>query len=156
MVNKDSSVNILKWLCYIPGPKDTIWAGGYYKLILDFTHGYPVRPPKCIFHPVPPHPNIYPSGTVCLSILNEEEDWRPHFSIRQILLGIQKLLADKPNINSPAQQIALSDYKNNLKLYEQKAKTFALKSTMAQNAPETKKELSTSKPGSQTSKKSAK
>jgi ubiquitin-conjugating enzyme E2 I len=57
-----------------------------------------------VFKPVLPHPNIYPSGTVCLSILNEEEDWKPHITIRQILLGIQKLLKDEPNIDSPAQQ----------------------------------------------------
>lgn len=55
------------------------------------------------FSPVLPHPNIYPSGTVCLSILNEEEDWKPAISVKQILLGIQKLLKDEPNINSPAQ-----------------------------------------------------
>lgn len=51
-----------------------------------------------------PHPNIYPSGTVCLSILNEEEDWKPHITVKQILTGIQKLLKDEPNIDSPAQQ----------------------------------------------------
>ena len=60
-----------------------------------------------------PHPNIYPSGfkwlvnelkkgTVCLSILNEEEDWKSNISVKQILLGIQKLLKDEPNIESPA------------------------------------------------------
>jgi ubiquitin-conjugating enzyme E2 I len=48
------------------------------------------------------HPNIYPSGTVCLSILNEDEDWKPSLTIPQILLGIQDLL-DNPNPNSPAQ-----------------------------------------------------
>ena len=35
------------------------------------------------------HPNIYPSGTVCLSILNEEEGWRPSITVKQILLGVQ-------------------------------------------------------------------
>ena len=60
-----------------------------------------------------PHPNIYPSGTVCLSILNEEEDWKPHITVKQILLGIQKLLKDEPNIESPAQQEPLTLYKNN-------------------------------------------
>lgn len=30
------------------------------------------------------HPNIYPSGTVCLSILNEAEDWRPAITIKQV------------------------------------------------------------------------
>ncbi len=55
------------------------------------------------FKPLLPHPNIYPSGTVCLSILNEEEDWKSSISIKQILMGIQKLLKEEPNIQSPAQ-----------------------------------------------------
>ena len=35
---------------------------------------------------VPPlfHPNVYPSGTVCLSILNEDEAWKPGISIKQV------------------------------------------------------------------------
>lgn len=70
---------------------------------MDFPNDYPLRPPKCQFRPVIPHPNIYPSGTVCLSILNEEEDWKSSISIKQILTGIQKLLKDEPNIQSPAQ-----------------------------------------------------
>lgn len=55
------------------------------------------------FKPVLPHPNIYPSGTVCLSILNDEEDWKSSITIKQILLGVQKLIKNEPNIESPAQ-----------------------------------------------------
>ena len=51
------------------------------------------------------HPNVYPSGTICLSILNEEEGWRPAITIKQILVGIQDLL-DEPNPDSPAQSEA--------------------------------------------------
>ena len=29
------------------------------------------------------------AGTVCLSLLDEEKDWRPAVTIKQILLGIQ-------------------------------------------------------------------
>lgn len=81
-----------------------------------------------MFKPVIPHPNVYPSGTVCLSILNEEEDWKPHITVRQILMGIQKLLKDEPNINSPAQQEPLNLYKNNREQYLQKVRTFATNS----------------------------
>jgi Ubiquitin-protein ligase len=63
------------------------------------------------FKPVLPHPNVYPSGTVCLSILNDEEDWKPNISIKTILLGIQKLLKDEPNIHSPAQYDPCALYK---------------------------------------------
>jgi len=84
------------------------------------------RPPKCVFKPVLPHPNIYPSGTVCLSILNDEEDWKPHITVRQILTGIQQLLADEPNINSPAQQEPLALYKSNRDEYNKRVRLFAL------------------------------
>ena len=94
LTNPDSSLDLTRWHCEIPGPKDTPWEGGVYALTMDFTHDYPVRPPKCVFKPVIPHPNVYPSGTVCLSILNEEEDWKPHITVVQILLGVQKLLKD--------------------------------------------------------------
>jgi ubiquitin-conjugating enzyme E2 I len=72
---------------------------------------------------VPPlfHPNVYPSGTVCLSILNEEEGWRPAITIKEILLGIQSLL-DEPNPESPAQADAFNLFKKDRAAYEKKVK----------------------------------
>jgi ubiquitin-conjugating enzyme E2 I len=72
---------------------------------MEFSEDYPHKPPKCKFPPGFFHPNIYPSGTVCLSILNEEEAWKPGITIKQILLGVQDLL-DSPNPLSPAQEDA--------------------------------------------------
>lgn len=100
--NLDGSLDMFKWECGIPGKDGTIWEGYTYKLVMDFSDEFPSKPPKCKFKKVLFHPNIYPSGTVCLSILNEDEDWRPSITIRQILLGIQDLL-DNPNSASPAQ-----------------------------------------------------
>lgn len=67
----------------------SLWEGGEYCLTMEFSEEYPSKPPKCKFTPVLFHPNVYPSGTVCLSILNEDEDWKPSITIKQILLGIQ-------------------------------------------------------------------
>jgi ubiquitin-protein ligase len=50
----------------------TDWEGGYFPLTLNFSEDYPSKPPKCKFPPGFFHPNVYPSGTVCLSILNED------------------------------------------------------------------------------------
>ncbi|ELK30133.1 SUMO-conjugating enzyme UBC9-A [Myotis davidii] len=61
------------------------------------------------FEPPLFHPNVYPSGTVCLSILEEDKDWRPAITIKQILLGIQELL-NEPNIQDPAQAEAYTIY----------------------------------------------
>lgn len=73
---------------------------------------------------VPPlfHPNVYPSGTVCLSILNEEEGWKPAITIKEILLGIQSLL-DEPNPESPAQADAFNLFKKDRAAYEKKVRS---------------------------------
>ncbi|KAJ3073053.1 E2 SUMO-conjugating protein ubc9 [Podochytrium sp. JEL0797] len=70
-------------------------------------------------------PNIYPSGTVCLSIVNEEQDWKPAMTVKQILLGIQDLPND-PNLNSPAQSDAYMLLKKYKVAYEKRIKQQAL------------------------------
>lgn len=109
------------WECVIPGPKGSPWEGGFYKLKLEFPKEYPLYPPRCVFHKKLFHPNIYPSGAVCLSILNEEEDWRASFRVKDILVGIQQLLAN-PNPKSPAQKEAYTTYIKNKKEYEEKVR----------------------------------
>ena len=54
---------------------------------------------------VPPlfHPNVYPCGKVCLSILNVEGGWKPGISVLTILSGIQDLLQNH-NLDDPAQR----------------------------------------------------
>ena len=72
--SKDGAVNLLKWECQIPGKSGTLWDTGFYPLTMEFSEDYPSKPPKCRFPAGFFHPNIYPSGTVCLSILNEDGD----------------------------------------------------------------------------------
>jgi len=50
------------------------------------------------------------TGAVCLSILDENKDWLPSISIKQILKGIQYLLIE-PNISDPAQKDAYLVYR---------------------------------------------
>jgi len=98
----DGTVNLMIWQCTIPGKQGTDWEGGYFPLTLHFSEDYPSKPPKCKFPQGFFHPNVYPSGTVCLSILNEDSGWRPAITVKQILVGIQDLL-DQPNPADPAQ-----------------------------------------------------
>nr|CAD7405796.1 unnamed protein product [Timema cristinae] len=109
MKTSDGGLNLMNWECAIPGKKSTPWEGGLYKLRMIFKEDYPSSPPKCKFEPPLFHPNVYPSGTVCLSLLDEEKDWRPAITIKQILLGIQDLL-NEPNIKDPAQAEAYTIY----------------------------------------------
>lgn len=122
--NEDGGLNLFKWECSIPGPKNSPWEGGNYKITLDFPPEYPVLPPRCVFEKKLFHPNIYPSGAVCLSIINEDEDWRSALKVKDILLGIQKLLG-APNEKSPAQREAYECYVKDRQAYISKVKAQA-------------------------------
>ncbi|KAI8364645.1 ubiquitin-conjugating enzyme/RWD-like protein [Radiomyces spectabilis] len=116
----------MTWTCGIPGKDSTPWENAVYKVILLFPEDYPSKPPKCKFDPPLFHPNVYPSGTVCLSILNEDEGWKPAITVKQILLGIQDLLND-PNPESPAQQDAYMLFRKDKKEYERRVRAQAAK-----------------------------
>eukprot|EP00299_Pterocystis_sp_00344_P009718 c4179_g1_i2.p1 GENE.c4179_g1_i2~~c4179_g1_i2.p1 ORF type:complete len:174 (+),score=25.15 c4179_g1_i2:38-523(+) len=122
----DGTFDMFFWECIIPGKEGTPWEGGYYRLTMQFTEDYPSKPPKCKFTPPLFHPNVFPSGTVCLSIIDEELDWKPAITIRQILLGIQDLL-DSANEKSPAQEEPLILYTRNREEYNARVRQQALK-----------------------------
>ncbi|RMY47044.1 hypothetical protein D0863_15718, partial [Hortaea werneckii] len=113
MKTPQGALDLKRWDCAIPGKEKTLWDGGLFKLEMQFPDGKFVPP---LFHP-----NVYPSGTVCLSILNEEEGWRPAITVKQILLGIQMLL-DEVNPESPAQADAYNLYKKDRAAYEKKVR----------------------------------
>jgi len=118
---EDGTLDLKAWECGIPGKDNTIWAGGLFKISLVFPDEYPTKPPKCKFTPALFHPNVYPSGTVCLSILNEDEGWKPAITMKQILIGIQELL-DEPNPESPAQAEAYNLFRKDKEAYKKKIK----------------------------------
>ncbi|KAF2479924.1 ubiquitin-conjugating enzyme/RWD-like protein [Neohortaea acidophila] len=115
----NGGLDLKKWECAVPGKENTIWAGGLFKLEVTFPDEYPTKPPKCKFVPPLFHPNVYPSGTVCLSILNEDEGWKPAITVKEILIGIQFLL-NEVNPESPAQADAYNLYKKDRPAYEKK------------------------------------
>merc|ERR1711872_592612 len=96
--NPDGSMNLMMWDFGIPGKKGTIWEEGMYKGHMIFKDDYPSTPPKIQFKPPLFHPNVYPSGTVCLSLL------------------------DEANIKDPAQAEAYTTYCQNRAEYEKKVR----------------------------------
>lgn len=123
---ESGETNLMRWKCFIPGKEGTIWEGGFYPLTMEFSEDYPAKPPKCKLPERFFHPNIYPSGTVCLSILNEDEGWRPSITVKQILMGIQDLL-DNPNPMSPAQSDAFVMYQQRREEYKKRVRQEAAK-----------------------------
>jgi len=109
---------------------DSLYYGGYFKAKMTFPKNYPYRPPgkhadfarthsqanilHSDFQFVRPlfHPNIYPDGKLCISILHPPEHdemsgedlaerWSPIQNAESVLLSIISLL-DDAEVSSPA------------------------------------------------------
>lgn len=86
---------------------------GFFRAELRFPEDFPNNPPEMAFLSEMWHPNIYPDGKVCISILhppgvdrfNEmesaDERWRPILGVEQVLISVISLFSD-PNDESPA------------------------------------------------------
>ncbi|WVN90845.1 uncharacterized protein L203_106088 [Cryptococcus depauperatus CBS 7841] len=121
----DGTLNIMTWEVGIPGKAGTDWEGGMYIVKMTFPDDFPTKPPKCKFDPPLFHPNVYPSGTICLSILDEEKSWKPSITVKQIVLGIQDLLLHA-NVNDPAQVEAYHMFKNDRPTYDKRVRQQAI------------------------------
>ena len=107
---QDIDNNILEWKYIIIGPSDTIYEGGIFRGKIVFTDKYPIVPPKVYFDNII-HPNVYPTGEVCISILHEGVDqygyekdyerWNPTHGVDSIMISIISMLSE-PNFESPA------------------------------------------------------
>ncbi|ONI00290.1 hypothetical protein PRUPE_6G080700 [Prunus persica] len=104
--------NIFEWSVTIIGPPDTLYEGGFFNAIMSFPNNYPNSPPTVKFTSDIWHPNVYPDGRVCISILHPpgedpngyelaSERWTPVHTVESIVLSIISMLSS-PNDESPA------------------------------------------------------
>ena len=99
------------------------------------------RPPTCKLPGNLMHPNVYPSGLVCVDYLNEEEGWTSDITLPEMLFSVQQLLAH-PNWRSPAQSTAYSLGINNFEEYKKRVKDeVALYSNFVGHHPSAKDRL---------------
>ncbi|KAH0833979.1 hypothetical protein J3R83DRAFT_11197 [Lanmaoa asiatica] len=117
--------NLYEWEVIIIGE------GGFFKARLTFPTEYPLLPPKMRFLTPMWHPNIYPDGVVCISILHAPGDdqygyedagerWMPVHTVETIvrfssnLRVISLLSSDTPNTDSPANVDAAKEVRTDL------------------------------------------
>ncbi|EAU87530.2 ubiquitin conjugating enzyme [Coprinopsis cinerea okayama7 len=132
--------NLYEWEIMIIGPNDTLYEGGFLRARLSFPPEYPLLPPKMRFLTEMWHPNIYPDGTVCISILHAPgedqygyedagERWMPVHSVESILLSVISLLSsDKPNLDSPANVDAAKEVRTDFEAYKKKVRRLVRRS----------------------------
>ena len=100
------------WEIMIMGPADTFYEGGFFKAEMTFPKEYPNLPPTLRILSEFWHPNVYPDGKVCMSILHPPgedqygyesaaERWLPLHTVESILLSLISMISS-PNDESPA------------------------------------------------------
>ncbi|KAJ1300680.1 hypothetical protein OPQ81_002327 [Rhizoctonia solani] len=129
--------NIMEWEVMIIGPPDTLYEGGIFKARLTFPENFPLYPPEMRFITKMWHPNIYPDGKVCISILHAPgedqygfeqagERWLPVHTVESILLSVISLLSsDTPNTDSPANVDAAVQVRNDIEGYRKRVRRLA-------------------------------
>lgn len=137
--------NLFVWTVWFLGPKETPYEGGTFKATLKFPEDFPMKPPVLTINSEFWHPNVYPSGEVCMSILHApgvdamnslesaSERWTPIQSIESVLLSFISLLADPDpaGAGAPANVDALVQWRKNKPAYLAKAKECVTKSIAA-------------------------
>jgi ubiquitin-conjugating enzyme E2 G2 len=127
-----SEDNFFLWEALIMGPDGTPYEGGVFTAVLQFPFDYPLNPPKMVFKDRLWHPNVYPNGEVCISILHppgddpthyelSSERWSPVQSVEKILISVVSMLAE-PNIESPANVDAAKMWRDDRKQFNEKVK----------------------------------
>jgi ubiquitin-conjugating enzyme E2 R len=117
---------------------DSAFNGGYFKAEMSFTDEYPYQPPKFRFLIPIYHPNIYPDGQLCISILHKpgedmlsgeeaSERWSPLQGVESVLRSVL-LLLDDPEISSPANVDAGVMFRDKREAYDKRAKETVEKS----------------------------
>ncbi|EXX51944.1 ubiquitin conjugating enzyme E2 [Rhizophagus irregularis] len=130
--------NIYEWEIMIIGPPDTLYEGGFFKARMTFPKDYPLMPPKLRFISEMWHPNVYPDGEVCISILHPPgedkygyedagERWMPVHTVETILLSVISMLST-PNDESPANIEAAKDWREDYPAFKKKVQRIVRRS----------------------------
>ncbi|KAK3250770.1 Ubiquitin-conjugating enzyme 13 [Cymbomonas tetramitiformis] len=122
--------NVFEWNVSIMGPPDTQYEGGFFNALMTFPQDYPNNPPTVRFTSDIWHPNVYPDGRVCISILHAPgndpngyekacERWSPIHTVETIMLSIISMLSS-PNDESPANIDAAKEWREDKEEYRRK------------------------------------
>lgn len=115
--------NMYCWNAIITGPEDTPYAGGIFRLKMEFPPDYPFRPPKIRFITKVYHPNINSTGSICLDTLKDK--WSPALNANKALLSISSLLAD-PNPSDPLEPEIAQLYSSNREEFNRIAREWTI------------------------------
>lgn len=118
--------DLFHWCAIMQGPKGSPYENGIFKLDIQLPSRYPYEAPRIYFQTKIYHPNISPSGQICLDILKDKSKWSPILTIKKTLLSISSLLTD-PNPDDPLDSGAASLFKKDIEAYNKKVREYVFK-----------------------------
>ena len=83
----------VEWHYVIQGPKDSLYAGGYYWGVIKFPPEYPYKPPSILMFTKSGRFQV--NTRLCLSMSDfHPETWNPMWSVASILSGLLSFMLD--------------------------------------------------------------
>nr|OQO30721.1 Ubiquitin-conjugating enzyme E2 15 [Rachicladosporium sp. CCFEE 5018] len=126
--------DVFEWevMLMLSEDQDSMYGGGCFRARMTFPPTYPHLPPKMKFSTSIFHPNVYPNGDVCISILHPPGDdqygyeqaserWSPVQSPETILLSVISMLGS-PNDESAANLEAGSLWREDQKEFRRRVR----------------------------------
>jgi ubiquitin-conjugating enzyme E2 R len=124
--------DLFTWNVGIFGPPNTVYEGAYFRAKLIFPKTYPMEPPAFSFLQDMWHPNVFPDGRICISILHPPgedamsgemacERWSPAQNVETILMSTVSMLND-PNTESPANVDASVMFRDHREEFERRVR----------------------------------
>ena len=124
-INRIEVTNEYHWIIYMNGPKNSIYANGYFQLTIDFAKEFPKTTPEIRFINKIYHLQVSPiNGHVVAGFLN---NWNPTTTKSECLVGIYLFLLLPQNPDSPYKIEMAREYKNNRPEFDRKAREWTLK-----------------------------
>lgn len=90
--------NLNDFLVTFIGPPDTPYEEGVFFVRMELPSDFPSMPPKCRFLNKIYHPNVDPSGKICLDVL--DVNWSPALDLEGSILSLISILSD-PGLEDP-------------------------------------------------------
>ncbi|KAL4400140.1 Ubiquitin-conjugating enzyme E2 1 [Malassezia pachydermatis] len=119
-----------------PGPENSPFEKGLFKVDIVVPEGYPFHPLQMRFLTRVYHPNVSSqSGAICLDILKDQ--WSPVYTLKTTLMSLRSLLCS-PEPNDPQDAEVAKHYTSNLDSYNKTAeywtKVYAAREPQNDNA----------------------
>ena len=125
-LGQENEYDAFNWKASFIGPPKSPYAGGFFKLSINFPIDFPDEKPNIKFKTKIYHPNIdYDNGDICIDSLN---NWKSSTSMKQVLYSIYCLLI-VPNpescLNHDAGQLFKDNYSSFLDRANQDVRKYA-------------------------------